>query len=78
LLGVHASHFTEDVAEQMDLLGGQREKWARALSASDRLRDKYGETAVFLAKGMRGTFRERTHENPPEKPAKDEEKVKEK
>jgi len=74
LLGVHASHFAEDIPEQMDLLGGQREKWARALSASDRLRDKYGETAVFLAKGMRGTFRERTHENPPEKPAKDKER----
>jgi DNA polymerase-4 len=72
LLGVHASHFDQGAQEeQMDLLGGgQRQKWARALSASDRLRDKYGESAVFLAKGMRGTFRERAHENPPERPVR--------
>jgi DNA polymerase IV len=71
LLGVQASNFTGDSPDQMDLLdGAQRQKWARALSASDRLRDKYGESAVFLAKGMRGTFRERAHENPPERPVK--------
>jgi DNA polymerase IV len=70
LLGVHASHFGNE-PEQMDLLGeDQRQKWARALSASDKLRDKYGETAVFLAKGMKGVFRERGHENPAEKPKK--------
>jgi DNA polymerase-4 len=68
LLGVHASNFG-DVAEQMDFLeGDRRQKWTRALSASDRLRDKYGESAVFLAKGMRGTFRERVHESPAERP----------
>jgi len=55
----------------MDLLeGDRRERWARALSASDRLRDKYGESAVFLAKAMGGGFRERVHENPAEKPEK--------
>ncbi len=71
LLGVQASHFAEDVPDQLDLLGGdRRQKWERALSASDRLRDKYGEGAVFLAKGMRGRFRERVHENPPERPVK--------
>jgi DNA polymerase IV len=70
LLGVHASHFN-DIPEQMDLLDGdRREKWARALSATDRLRDKYGESAVFLAKAMGGAFRERVHENPAEKPEK--------
>ena len=70
LLGVHASHF-EDVPEQLDLLeGGRREKWARALSATDRLRDKYGESAIFLARAMGGAFRERVHENPAEKPDK--------
>jgi DNA polymerase-4 len=69
LLGVHASHFG-DVVEQMDLLeDDRRRKWTRALSASDRLRDKYGESAVFLAKGMGGVFRERVHENPAERPA---------
>jgi len=70
LLGVQTSHFG-NAPEQMALLEeDKREKWARALSASDRLRDKYGESAVFLAKGMAGKFRERVHENPPEKPGK--------
>lgn len=72
LLGVHTSNF-DDVPEQLDLIDAdKRNKWTKALSASDRLRDKYGESAIFLAKGMRGTFRERVHENPPEKPRKNE------
>jgi len=74
LLGVHTSNF-EDSPEQMNLLADdRREKWKQALSASDRLRDKYGESTIFLAKGMSGTFRERVHENPAEKPAKQKEK----
>lgn len=68
LLGVHASNF-EETSGQLDLLdGGKQNKWAQALSASDKLRDKFGDSAVFLAKGMHGTFRERVHENPAEKP----------
>lgn len=70
LLGVHTGNF-QDGSEQMPLLGDdRRQKWRQALSASDRLRDKYGESTIFLAKGMPGKFRERVHENPAEKPAK--------
>ncbi|HEU4415246.1 MAG TPA: DNA polymerase IV [Candidatus Angelobacter sp.] len=70
LLGVQASNF-EDHPVQMDLLeGDRREKWARALSASDKMRDKYGDSTIFLAKTMGGTFRERVHENPADKPDK--------
>jgi DNA polymerase-4 len=70
LLGVHASNF-QDLPEQMDLLDdGLHQKWSRALTALDRMRDKYGESAIFLAKGMKGAFRERVHENPAEKPVK--------
>lgn len=70
LLGVHTANF-QDEPEQMDLLqDDRRAKWRQALSASDRLRDKYGESAIFLAKGMPGKFRERVHENPAEKPPK--------
>jgi DNA polymerase-4 len=70
LLGVQASNF-EDMPEQMDMLeGDKRQKLARAQSASDRLRDKFGDSAIFLAKTMGGTFRERVHENPAEKPNK--------
>jgi DNA polymerase IV len=70
LLGVHASHF-DDEGEQMKLLGGSaHEKWNQALSAADRLRERFGESAVSLASGMRARFRERTHENPAGLPGK--------
>jgi DNA polymerase IV len=70
LLGVHASSFDE-VAEQGDLLeDGRRQRWQRALSAADRLRDKFGESSVSLATGLKGGFRERTHENPASLPGK--------
>ena len=70
LLGVHVSGWA-DGAEQMDLLGEERhEKWKQTMAAADRLRDKFGESAVGLASGMRGTFREKTHENPAGLPGK--------
>jgi DNA polymerase-4 len=70
LLGVHASHF-EDGSEQLDLLEEDRhERWKQALAAADRLRDKFGESAVSLAAGMKGRFRERVHENPAGLPGK--------
>jgi DNA polymerase-4 len=70
LLGVHVSSFEETDA-QLDLLEGDRlQRWKQALSAADRLRDKYGESSVSLAAGMRGGFRERTHENPAGLPGK--------
>src|SRR6202161_400425 len=60
LLGVQASSF-EAQAEQIDLLeGGRQQRWRDALAAADRLRDKFGESSVKLAAGMRGSFRERT------------------
>ena len=70
LLGVHASGWSKDDS-QLDLIGGERhEKWKGALAAADKMRDKYGESAVSLAAGMRGKFRERTHENPAGLPGK--------
>jgi DNA polymerase IV len=70
LLGVHASSFTSQ-PDQINLLEGNRQqRWKDALAAADRLRDKFGESSVKLAAGMRGTFRERTHENPAGLPGK--------
>jgi len=64
LLGVHASSLTT-APDQIGLLDGARQqRWKDALAAADRLRDRFGESSVKLATGMRGTFRERTHENP--------------
>ena len=70
LLGVQASSL-EQQADQMNLLEGSRlKRWKDALAAADRLRDKFGESSIKLAAGMRGTFRERTHENPAGLPGK--------
>jgi DNA polymerase-4 len=70
LLGVQASSF-EQQPEQINLLeGGRQQRWKDALAAADRLRDKFGESSVKLATGMRGNFRERTHENPAGLPGK--------
>jgi len=70
LLGVHAAHFDEE-SEQLSLEGRTaHDKWNQALSAADRLREKYGENAVSLATGMKARFRERTHENPAALPDK--------
>jgi len=71
LLGVQASSF-EAQGGQIDLLeGGRQQRWKDALAAADRLRDKFGESSVKLATGMRGSFRERTHENPAGLPGKE-------
>ncbi|MGI9101159.1 MAG: DNA polymerase IV [Terriglobales bacterium] len=64
LLGVQVGSL-EAGEGQMELLdAGKHERWKQALSAADRLRDKFGESAVSLASGLPGAFRERTHENP--------------
>jgi DNA polymerase IV len=70
LLGVQASSFNSQ-PDQISLLEGNRQqRWKDALAAADRLRDKFGESSVSLATGMRGGFRERTHENPAGLPGK--------
>jgi len=70
LLGVQASAFG-DQPEQGDLLRGPADdRWKQALSAVDRVRDKFGESRISLATGMKGGFRERTHENPAAVPGK--------
>jgi DNA polymerase IV len=70
LLGVQTSSF-ETQPEQISLLeGGRQQRWKDILAATDRLRDRFGESSVALASGMRGGFRERTHENPAGLPGK--------
>jgi len=70
LLGVQASGFEAQTVQGDLLEGDRRERWKQALSAADRLRDKFGESSVSLATGMKGGFRERTHENPVGLPGK--------
>jgi DNA polymerase IV len=70
LVGVHASQFAEE-GEQLSLDGkSAHQKWTQALSAADRMRDKFGENSISLATGLKARFRERTHENPAALPGK--------
>lgn len=70
LLGVQASGFGESASQGDFFSDNGREKWGRALLAADRLRDRFGEKSVTLGTGMKGGFRERTHENPAAMPGK--------
>lgn len=71
LLGVHVSSFEEASPSQMTLLdNGRHQRWQQAMAAADKLRDRFGESSVGLAGGMRGAFREKTHENPASLPGK--------
>jgi len=70
LLGVHASGFDHEQG-QLDLLDPQsQERWSKALAAADKLRDRYGESAISLASAMKGRYHERVHENPVGLPGK--------
>jgi DNA polymerase-4 len=67
LLGVQVSGF-EHEAGQLSLIDGDRQqRWKNALSAADKLRDRFGEGAISLGTGLKAKFRERTHEAMPEK-----------
>jgi DNA polymerase-4 len=70
LLGVQASSLDEEPSQPSLLDGQGREKWQQALLAADKLRDRFGEKSVALGTGMKGAFRERTHENPAALPGK--------
>lgn len=70
LLGVRAADFAH-AEEQLGLLDApQHERWQKAMAAADQLRDKFGESAVSLARGLKTRFRERPHENPASLPGK--------
>jgi DNA polymerase IV len=70
LLGVQASTL-EHTEGQLDLLEGEKSrKWRSALSAVDKLRDKFGEKSVSVASGLKGLYEERVHENPVGLPGK--------
>jgi DNA polymerase-4 len=71
LLGVHASGFVEERGQLNLIDGGRSERWRQALEATDKLRDRFGESAVSLGSGIRGRFRERVQENPAALPGKE-------
>jgi DNA polymerase IV len=70
LLGVHAGSL-ERVEGQLNMLEeASTNRWRKAMTAVDRMRDKFGEESVSLAMGLKGRFRERVHENPAGLPGK--------
>jgi DNA polymerase-4 len=70
LVGVHAGSL-EPAQGQMSLLDGDRqERWHKALEAVDKIRDRFGETSVTLASGLKGDYAERVQENPAGLPGK--------
>ncbi|HLG96962.1 MAG TPA: DNA polymerase IV [Bryobacteraceae bacterium] len=70
LLGVHASGLESDEGQLNLLDEASTQRWRKALSAVDQIRDKFGEDSVSLATGLKGRFRERVHENPAGLPGK--------
>jgi DNA polymerase IV len=71
LLGVNASGLI-GMEGQLNLLEAERSaRWRKAVSAMDRLKDKFGEGSIHIAAGMRGNWREKVHENPVGLPGKD-------
>ena len=52
LLGVQASGLASVAGQDNLLEAGQRQKWSRALAATDRLRDRYGFSSVQLASAL--------------------------
>lgn len=70
LVGVQVGSLDREEGQLSLLDQGRTDRWGKALAAADAMRDKYGESAVGLAGGMRGGFRERVHENPAGLPGK--------
>ena len=70
LLGVQVSSLGQE-DEQLNLLEGEKtRKWRTALTAMDKLRDRFGEKSVSVASGLKGLYEERVHENPAGLPGK--------
>src|SRR4029078_5074305 len=71
LLGVYAQSLESGEGQTSLLDEAKNERWRKTLEAVDKLRDKYGDTTVSLAAGMKAAFRARVHENPENLPEKD-------
>lgn len=71
LLGVYAQSLEGEEGQTSLLEEDQTERWRKTLQAVDKIRDKYGDTTVSLAAGLKAGFRHRVHENPENLPGKD-------
>jgi DNA polymerase IV len=71
LLGVQTTGLKSSGGQLNMLEEEAASRWRKAMTAVDKMRDKFGEDSVSLAMGMKGRFRERVHENPAGLPGKD-------
>lgn len=71
LVGVYAQGL-EHSEGQMSLLEEEKtRRWRDAMSAVDRIRDRFGESSVSLARSLQSDYHERVHENPENLPGKE-------
>lgn len=66
LLGVHTSGLTKEEPQPGLLDGDRNDRWKHALMAADKLRDKFGESAVSVGSSLKGRFKEKVQDNPVE------------
>jgi DNA polymerase-4 len=67
LLGVHAGSLSRQEGQLSLIDDGKNQRWKSALSAADKLRDKFGEGAISLGTGLKAHVREKTHDALPDK-----------
>ncbi len=70
LLGVQAGSLSREEGQISLIDGDKQQRWKDALSAADKLRDKFGEGAVSLGTGLKAGIREKTHDALPERKPK--------
>ena len=71
LLGVQTSGLTHQEGQLSLLESDKSRKWRTALTAVDKLRDRFGEKTVSVASGLKGMYEEKVHENPAGLPGKE-------
>ncbi|MEQ1949134.1 MAG: DNA polymerase IV [Bryobacteraceae bacterium] len=71
LLGVYAQSLEAEEGQTNLLEEPRTDKWRKTLAAVDKIRDKFGDSTVSLAAGMKANFRAKVHENPENLPGKD-------
>ncbi len=77
LLGVYAQQLVDDEGQTSLLDEEKTDKWRKTLAAVDKIRDKYGDSTVSLAAGLKANFRAKVHENPENLPGKEPKKARE-
>jgi DNA polymerase IV len=71
LLGVYAQQLGSGEGQTSLLDEEKTERWRKTLAAVDKMRDKYGDTTVSLAAGLKAGFRAKVHENPENLPGQE-------